>query len=71
MSHLPTPAREAVTDSLATGVAVLPGADYANVLAAARDAFAHGMQVTSLIAAILVLMAAAVAWKLIPSAPGR
>ncbi|WP_433392242.1 MFS transporter [Micromonospora sp. KLBMP9576] len=61
--------RQAVTDSLAAGTHALAGSDGhgAQILAAARDAFAHGMQVTSAIAAVLLVAAALVAWRIIPS----
>ncbi|MEV0328831.1 MFS transporter [Micromonospora echinospora] len=69
LSGLAVPAREAVTDSLAAGTQALAGTGEqgAQVLAAARDAFAHGMQITSVIAAVLLVVAALIAWKVIPS----
>ncbi|XTZ14270.1 MFS transporter [Micromonospora echinospora] len=69
LSGLAAPAREAVTDSLAAGTQALAGTGEpgAQVLAAARDAFAHGMQVTSVIAAVLLVVSALIAWKVIPS----
>ncbi|MFI6229597.1 MFS transporter [Micromonospora echinospora] len=69
LSGLTVPARAAVTDSLAAGTQALAGTGEqgAQVLAAARDAFAHGMQITSAIAAVLLVVSALIAWKVIPS----
>ncbi|MDI6103761.1 MFS transporter [Actinoplanes sp. NEAU-A12] len=54
-----------VRDSLGPALQVLePGSAAA---AGARDAFITGMQVTSVVAAILTAVAAIVAWRLIPS----
>lgn len=58
-----------VRDSLATAMSQLdptaPG--MAELLAHAQDAFTVGMQWTSIIAAVLVCIAAVVAWRVIPS----
>ncbi|MFF5225110.1 MFS transporter [Dactylosporangium sp. NPDC000521] len=68
LSGLPDPARQAVTESLAAGAHVLTGdGPHAQILADARDAFAHSMQLTSIIAALLLLVSAVIAWKVIPS----
>ncbi|MEU4565313.1 MFS transporter [Micromonospora sp. NPDC023956] len=69
LSGLTGPGREAVTDSLAAGTQALTGTGEqgSQILAAARDAFAHGMQITSVIAAVLLVVAALIAWKVIPS----
>ncbi|WP_432970181.1 MFS transporter [Dactylosporangium sp. CA-233914] len=68
LSGLPDPARQAVTESLASGAHVLTDAGpHAQILAHARDAFAHSMQLTSVIAALLLLVAAVIAWKVVPS----
>ncbi|MFI6824803.1 MFS transporter [Micromonospora sp. NPDC050187] len=69
LSGLTGPARDAVTDSLAAGTQALAGTGEqgSQILAAARDAFAHGMQVTSVIAAVLLVVSALIAWKVIPS----
>ncbi|MFB9544611.1 MFS transporter [Micromonospora sagamiensis] len=69
LSGLPGPAREAVADSLAAGTRALAGTGEqgTRILDAARDAFAHGMRITSVIAAVLLLVAALIAWKVIPS----
>ncbi|SCL26809.1 MFS transporter, DHA2 family, multidrug resistance protein [Micromonospora pallida] len=69
LSGLTGPTREAVTDSLAAGTQALSGTggQGVQVLAAARDAFAHGMQITSVIAAVLLVVSALIAWKAIPS----
>lgn len=54
----------------ATGAAqALPGADAAAVVGAAQDAFTTAMQLTSVLAAVLVAAAAVVALKVIPSRP--
>ncbi|MCX4387983.1 MFS transporter [Micromonospora peucetia] len=75
LSGLTVATREAVTESLAAGTQALAGTDRhgTQILTAARDAFAHGMQVTSVIAAVLLVVAALVAWKIVPSdrRPGR
>lgn len=62
----PEPIANAVNDSLASAASVLGNAD-ANLLAMAQHAFTHGMQITAYIAAVLLLVAALIAWKLIPS----
>ncbi|MEU7870396.1 MFS transporter [Dactylosporangium sp. NPDC049140] len=68
LSGLPEPGRRAVTESLAAGTHALTGAGpQAQILAGARDAFAHSMQLTSIIAAVLLLVSAAIAWKVVPS----
>ncbi|MEV0570037.1 MFS transporter [Dactylosporangium sp. NPDC050588] len=67
LAGLPDPARTAVTESLAAGSQSLAGAGQQQILAAARDAFAQSMQVTSLIAAALLVVAAVIAWKVVPS----
>lgn len=66
---LPEVARNAFTDSLATGAAVAAqtGDELAATMNAAQHAFTESMQVTSLVAAVLLLLASAVAWRLIPS----
>lgn len=55
----------AVRDSLAGAHRVLDAGD--PVLAAAQHAFTTGMQVTSMAAAVLLAVAAVVAWRVIPS----
>ncbi|MEU4644821.1 hypothetical protein [Micromonospora sp. NPDC023814] len=69
LSALGDATREAVTESLAAGTPALAGTGEQGtlILAAARDAFTHGMQITSLVAAALLLLAALTAWKVIPS----
>lgn len=76
-SEVPIPAtvaeaeRTQIQDSLATALPVLDGDPTATQ--GAMDAFVDGMQVTSLVAAVLTLVATWVAWRLIPStrlAPG-
>ncbi|MEV5767657.1 MFS transporter [Micromonospora sp. NPDC052213] len=69
LSALGDSTREAVTESLAAGTPALVGAGEQGslILAAARDAFAHGMQITSLVAAALLVLAALTAWKIIPT----
>lgn len=56
-------ARAVAEDSLAGALAVLDPAS----LSLAQDAFASGMQVTTLIAAAVLVVAAVVAWKVIPA----
>ncbi|MFC5001814.1 hypothetical protein ACFPIJ_28745 [Dactylosporangium cerinum] len=72
LSALPDHARTAVVESLAAGSHVLAGAgdQEAQVLAAARNAFAQSMQVTSTIAAVLLVVAGVIAWKAVPSRRG-
>ncbi|MEV4135184.1 MFS transporter [Dactylosporangium sp. NPDC049742] len=67
LSGLSDPARTAVTESLAAGSQSLAGAGQQQILAAARDAFARSMQLTSMIAAALLVVAAVIAWKVVPS----
>ncbi|SEQ31171.1 MFS transporter, DHA2 family, multidrug resistance protein [Lentzea albida] len=62
-ADLPGPARAAVQDSLATAVNTAgPG-----VVEAAREAFTTAMQVTSVAAAAITVIAALIAWYTIPS----
>ncbi|GAA1129810.1 MFS transporter [Citricoccus alkalitolerans] len=72
--HIPaeTPPEVAasVQDSLASGSSALQGRN-SELLSMAQLAFTHGMQVTSYIAAALLVVAAVVAWRLIPSIPGQ
>ncbi|KXK60545.1 MFS transporter [Micromonospora rosaria] len=57
--------RSMVEDSLPSALSVLaPGSDLA---AAAREAFVHAIQITSVIAAVITALAAIVAWRTIPS----
>jgi len=58
--------RAAVDESLASTLATV---DDRAVIAEAQDAFASAMQVTSFIAAALLLVAAVIAWRVIPSTP--
>ncbi|MCX2928586.1 MFS transporter [Streptomyces sp. NEAU-W12] len=73
-SHLELPQdlgegeRAAVNESLASALATVKDSA---VLTAARDAFASAMQLTSFIAAILLLVAAMIAWRVIPSTPTK
>ncbi len=66
LSGLPAGTREAITESLAFGTSAL-GVDDGVVLEAARDAFSHSMQVTSVVAAVLLVLAGAVAWTVVPA----
>ncbi len=59
------PVRTAVQDSLASALNVLPAESAVAQLA--REAFVHGMQVASVGAAVVMALAAVVAWRLIPS----
>ncbi|MGN9766903.1 MFS transporter [Micromonospora sp. SD12] len=69
LSTLSGPSRDAVHESLATAGRALAGDGQqgAPILAAARGAFVHAMQTTSLIAAVLLVAAGVIAWKLVPS----
>ncbi|MEU4235927.1 MFS transporter [Actinoplanes sp. NPDC026619] len=62
LSALPAATRDAVTESLAAAHAAGPA-----VVAAARDAFADAMQITSIVAAALAVVSGALAWRLVPS----
>jgi DHA2 family multidrug resistance protein-like MFS transporter len=63
--------RDAVTESLAVGTqqVATTGEGGTGLLDAAGHAFAHAMQVSSVIAAALLVLAALVAWKVVPSTP--
>ncbi|USX55531.1 hypothetical protein [Lentzea sp. HUAS12] len=62
-ADLPGPARAAVQDSLAAAV----NTTGSGVVAAAREAFTTAMQVTSVAAAAITVIAALIAWYTIPS----
>ncbi|MFD5827910.1 MFS transporter [Lentzea sp. NPDC060358] len=64
-ADLPGSARAAVEDSLAT--AVNAARDSSGVVEAAREAFTTAMQVTSVAAAAITVIAALIAWRTIPS----
>lgn len=67
----PTGIRNAVNDSLASASSALHGrSGFEEVLASAQHAFAGGMQITAVIAGVLLLVAAVIAWKVIPSKRG-
>ncbi|MBT0770798.1 MFS transporter [Kineosporia sp. J2-2] len=66
LSGLPRPVGAAVNDSLARATQALGGGD---VLAGARHAFAEAMQATSWIAAVLLVLAGVLAWKVVPTSP--
>ncbi|UQU62211.1 MFS transporter [Couchioplanes caeruleus] len=70
---LPGELRAAVEDSLAGAAAALHGAGpvAAGIMDAARHAFTHAMQVTSVVAALLLVVAAVTAWRTIPSPVGK
>lgn len=61
----PPEAEAAMQDSLASAAGVLGGSP--ELLSISQDAFTHGMQVTAFIAAALLVVAAFIAWRLIPS----
>ncbi|MEV4343045.1 MFS transporter [Actinoplanes sp. NPDC049596] len=67
LSTRPGPVRAAVDESLASAAQALNGDA---LLDAARDAFSHAMQVTSVVAAALLVVAGVLAWKLVPSPTG-
>ena len=60
----------AVRESLARATDVL-GDSGGGALAAARESFTWGMQVTAVTAAVLLALAAATAWRVIPSTRSR
>ncbi|MCX4472492.1 Antiseptic resistance protein [Micromonospora sp. MW-13] len=63
--ELPGTVQDRIRDSLASALSVVePGSDLAH---AAREAFVHAMQITSVAAAILAAIAAIAAWRTIPS----
>ena len=70
---LPAGTAEVVRESLAIGTTVLDPADplAAEALAAAQHAFTGGMQVASVVAAVILALAAVIAWRVIPSARER
>ncbi|MGY1746542.1 MFS transporter [Blastococcus sp. SYSU D00695] len=72
LSGVPEGAREAVEESLATGSHVL-GADAgaAGLLDQAREAFTEAMQSTSVIAAVLLVLAGLLAVRIVPSVRRR
>lgn len=64
----PDPLAEAMNESLASAAGALGSSD-AELLAVAQGAFTHGMQITAYIASLLLVIAAFIAWRLIPSTP--
>ncbi|NMM88422.1 MFS transporter [Rhodococcus sp. SRB_17] len=62
---LPPAVADKVTDSLASAVNVLP--PESELLHEAKVAFVHAMQWTSVTSAVLLAVAAAIAWRVIPS----
>lgn len=70
---LPARTADVVRESLATGTSVLDPTDplAAEALAAAQHAFTGGMQVASIVAAVILAIAAFVAWRVIPSTRER
>ncbi len=72
-AHLQIPAgtssadAESLTESLASASASFAGKNL-ELLSIAQEAFTHGMQMTTFIAAALLVVAAFVAWRLIPLA---
>lgn len=66
-----TPRAEAVAaqESLASASGQLSDGENPGLLSMAQDAFTSGMQVTSFIAAAILILAAITAWRLIPSEP--
>lgn len=66
---MPAGAAEALRQSLAAATAKLDGA-LPELLAAAQHAFTVGMQITSVIASVLLVGAAVIAWRVIPSPRG-
>ena len=66
LSTQPGTTQDAVTESLASASGAV--SDPA-VLEAARHAFAQAMQTTSAIAAVLLIVAGVIAWRLVPARP--
>lgn len=68
-----SPLADLLRENLASAIGQFPAGDAASVrlLEQARAAFSFGMQATSLVAAILLVATAAVAWIKISSRPGR
>ena len=66
LDGVPSATAEAVRQSLATATAKLDGS-LPELLGAAQHAFTVGMQVTSVIAALLLSVSAVIAWRVIPS----
>jgi len=66
-------ADSAIHESLATADSILVPSDPVDgrLLRAAHDAFTYAMQATSLVAAILLVLAAIVAWRVIPATTVR
>lgn len=64
----PDPLAEAMNESLASAAGALGSSD-AELLAVAQGAFTHGMQITAYIASLLLVIAAFIAWRFIPSTP--
>jgi MFS transporter, DHA2 family, multidrug resistance protein len=65
LPQLPPATRAEVTESLATATQVLHGAG--EEIEAAREAFSQAMQATSLVAAVLLVVAGVLAWRVVPS----
>lgn len=59
----------AAQESLASASRQLSDGENPGLLSMAQDAFTSGMQVTSFIAAAILILAAITAWRLIPSEP--
>ncbi len=70
---LPAGHADALRDSLANGSALLDPTDAVagRALEAAQHSFTTGMQVTSVVAALVLFAAAVIAWRVIPSTRGR
>ncbi|MEU5943400.1 MFS transporter [Micromonospora sp. NPDC047548] len=62
---VPADTEAAVRDSLASAAAALP--PDSELLVAAREAFVHAMQAVSIAAAVIVVVSAVVAWRVVPS----
>lgn len=67
LEALPEPVRAGTTDSLAAGVRLLKESGLDVVLTQVQHAFTTAMQTTSVVAAVLLLAAGILAWKLIPA----
>ncbi len=67
LAGLPDPVGAGVRDSLASAVQLLQGDEFAGLLSQVQHAFTAAMQTTSVIAAILLLLAGVFAWRVIPA----
>lgn len=65
LTALPEDIAASVNDSLAAGLEML-GSSYPDVVASVQHAFTGGMQVTAVVAAIILFLAGVFAWRAVP-----